>query len=149
MSVNEAREEFYSFLVEYANFFREMAGFEQQKLEVLLGNRLPEIEHAISVTQANAMALTNLENKRIRLQRDAGLAEMSFSQLAETASEGSRQQLRELMDQLNGYLRDIKFYNTKSMDVAQLKLKAQERTAVRSNEVHPRTATPTKLETKA
>lgn len=150
MSVMENKEAFYSFLTEYADFFKEMAGFEQKKLEALLGNRLSEIEHAISVTQANAMQLDNLENKRIRLQGEAGLGQMSMSQLAESAPESSRGQLRELMGQLNDYIRDIKFYNTKSMDLVQAKLKIQERAAgIGDPHLRTSTAVPTKLEAKA
>lgn len=149
MSSIQNKEVFYDFLTEYADFLKGMASFEQQKLEVLLGNRLPEIEHAISVTQANAMQLDNLENKRIRLQDEAGLAQMSLSQLAETAPEGSRGQLRDLIGELNSYIRDIKFYNSKSMHVVQVKLRVQEHAVVRRTELHERTTTPTKLETKA
>lgn len=149
MSITENKEVFYDFLTEYTDFFKGMASFEQQKLEVLLENHLPEIEHAISVTQANAMQLDNLENKRIRLQSEAGLSQMSLSQLAETAPENSRGKLQNLVGELNSYIRDIKFYNSKSMHVVQVKLRMQEHAVTRRTELHERTSAPIKLETKA
>ncbi|MEG1942830.1 MAG: flagellar export chaperone FlgN [Angelakisella sp.] len=145
MNDEDSKKAFYGFLTEYADFFRGMADFEEQKLGILLENKLTEIERAIAVTQANAMQLDNLEKKRIRLQGAAGLAELSLSELAESAPESSRGELRTLMEQLNQYIGDIKFYNTKSMNLVQTRLKIQEHTASHAAPIEQ----PSKLETNA
>lgn len=120
-------EEFFDFLMEYAEFFREMEQFEQQKLSIMLGGRLPEIEHVIAISQSNAKRLENLENKRLRLQQEAGLGSLSMGELADQSAGERQSKLRTQLRQLSQSLSNIKFYNSKSMEAAEMNLRRYSR----------------------
>ena len=64
--------ELYSFLGEYSHFFEHMAKCEKEKLDAILQNKLPLLESTIATAQANAMQLSNMEKKRLELQKKAG-----------------------------------------------------------------------------
>lgn len=112
-------EKFYSFLGEFTAFFGEMEQFEQHKLGVLLSGSIQDIEHAMATAQANAKQLENLENKRVALQKQAGLEGLTLRELTETATDERREQLSRDLHRLNTHVANIRFYNDKSMKVAE------------------------------
>lgn len=107
-----------SFFEEYADFMAEMAASETEKLQALISNELPRIEHAISVAQANAMKLDNMELQRIRLQERAGCEGLTFSQIIARAPDEEKQRLEALFARIQGCIEDIKQRNDKSVGVA-------------------------------
>ncbi|MEG1686665.1 MAG: hypothetical protein RR185_05875 [Angelakisella sp.] len=122
---DDRAESFFSFLGEYTSFFCQMEQFEAQKLELLLSGELSGIEKAITTAQANAKQLENLEQKRIRLQQEAGFGAMSLRELADKTDGARKEQLRLQLHELSVCLGNIKFYNAKSMQVAQTNLRRQ------------------------
>lgn len=121
MDKTAAQQELLDFLEEYRSFFQQMEQSERDKLEALVSNELPRIEHAISIAQANTKRLENLEQRRAQLQERAGLADLTFSQLTEQLPE-HRRTLTELFGRIQACVEEIKFYNTKSMEVAKTNL---------------------------
>lgn len=114
----EKAEGFYDFLGEYTEFFAQMEQFEQHKLTILLGGNLSDIENTISAAQANAKKLENLEQKRIRMQEEAGLGALTLSQLADDAGGERKTQLHRQLQRLTSHVYNIRFYNQKAMEVA-------------------------------
>lgn len=149
--------EYYEFLNRYTEFFGEMESFEQHKLSVLMSGNLREMEHAMSVAQANAKQLENLENRRIALQQEAGLGGLTLRELAARAGGRRGEILARQLNQLNSYIANISFYNSKSMKIAEDNLKRFSHVTeghtetVNYGSVHdkPQNTGPSMLETKA
>lgn len=115
--------EFYGFLEEYAEFFSEMENFEKKKLDALLSGKLSEIESALSSTQANVKQVENIEIRRIKYQNDLNLTDMTFSQILADAPIEYKDKLSELFSFINQSVDHIKFYNNKSMQLAENNLR--------------------------
>jgi len=109
--------DFYMFLQEYADFLEEMIEAEKEKLAALVSNELVRIEHSITVQQATAMQFENMEKKRLKLQRNAGFENMTFSEIIEAAREEDQQMLSLVFRRIQQALDQIKYLNSKSMDV--------------------------------
>ena len=118
MSVSLGYQELVSFFEEYADFTAHMASSETEKLQALISNELPRIEHAIAVAQANAMKLESMELQRTRLQERAGCANMTFSQIIERAPDEEKERLRALFTRIQNCIEDIKQRNDKSVGIA-------------------------------
>ncbi|MEG0018875.1 MAG: flagellar export chaperone FlgN [Hydrogenoanaerobacterium sp.] len=110
--------ELVGFFEEYADFTSHMASSETEKVRALISNELPRIEHAISVAQANAMKLENMEQQRIKLQERAGCGGKTFSEIIENAPDEEKERLRVLFLRIQGSVEDIKQRNEKSVDIA-------------------------------
>jgi len=111
------------FFGEYAAFMEEMESVQKEKLESLLSKDLLRMERSIKSQQAYAMRLDNIENRRIRLQEEAGLGGLSFSELISRAPEESRTELRLLFDRVKKSVSNIKYLNDKASEVANLNLR--------------------------
>lgn len=123
MRDSEHWQELIDFFEEYAEFLTQMAGSENEKLEALLSNELPRIEHAISMTQANAKQLENFEVRRQARQRRIGCEEMTFSQIIDVAPKEERLLLQSLFNKIQDCVEEIKFRNGKSMGVARANMR--------------------------
>lgn len=117
-TVDQSVTDYLGFLQEYNAFLAEMSKSEQEKLQALLSNSLPRIEHALSEMQANAKRMENMEAKRLNLQKKAGLGDLSFSQIIEALPEELRAETAALMHNFERHISDIRFHNEKSMSIA-------------------------------
>lgn len=111
------QDEFYSFLQDYAEFLEDMVKQEQEKLAALVSNELVRIEHSITVQQATAMKFDNMEQKRLKLQAQAGFQGLSFSEIIDQVAVEEQSALQLIFKRIQQALDQIKFYNTKSMNV--------------------------------
>lgn len=118
MLSEQQAQELFSFFEKYIAAMHAIAQDEKEKLNALLSNSLPRIEHAISIAQANAKQVENFETKRILLQASMGCADMSLSQLIEEIPEPQKKAMSSLFNQLGKYVDEIKFANDKSIDIA-------------------------------
>lgn len=118
MNNSERYEEMLCFFEEYAEFFAHMAASEVEKLQALISNELPRIEHAISVAQANAMQMESMEQRRQKMQERANVGGMTFSQIIEQAPNEQRGRLQALFARIQESVDGIKQCNGKSMDIA-------------------------------
>ena len=117
--ITEAQSvELFIFFEKYASALHTMTRDEKEKLNALLSNSLPRIEHAISTAQANTKLIENLESKRIALQESLGCAQMTFSQLIEEIPDTRKLALSSLFRQIQSYVDEIKFTNEKAMVAA-------------------------------
>ncbi len=118
MAISSTQQEYFAFMAEYATFLEHMLDDERNKLLALQSKELPRIEQSIVTSQANAKQLENLETKRLHLQMKAGYNELSFLQILETQDKEELRVLRPLYDSFERNVREIRFFNTKSMAVA-------------------------------
>jgi hypothetical protein len=116
----------FEFFMEYSAFLEEMESVQKEKLESVLSDDLSRMERSIKSQQAYAMRLENIENRRIRLQEEAGLADMTFSQLVEQAEPERRNELRVLFGRAQNALSNIKHLNEKALSITREKLRTME-----------------------
>lgn len=108
----------FAFFEKYASALHTMAQDEKEKLNALLSNSLPRIEHAISTAQANTKLIENLEIKRLAMQDRLGCGQLTFSQLLDEIPDSNKPQLSAMFKQIQAAVNQIKFTNDKSMAVA-------------------------------
>ncbi|NLM61365.1 MAG: flagellar protein FlgN [Clostridiales bacterium] len=123
MSIPDSLFEFFK---EYAQFLEEMESVQKEKLESVLSGDLQRMERSIKSQQAYAMRLENIENRRLRLQKEAGFADMTFSQLLEHAEPYMRNELRELFYRAQNAFANIKHFNEKALSITREKLRTLE-----------------------
>jgi hypothetical protein len=120
----EEKENLYLFFSEYADFMEEMETIQKEKLESILSNDLGRMERSIKVQQAYAMRLDNIENRRIRLQAETGFGGMTLSEIISCAPEERKTELRLLFDRISRSLGNIKYFNDKAFEVADMNLRS-------------------------
>lgn len=107
-----------AFFEEYAKFFEDILGDEKKKLQALVNGELKEIEHTISIQQANEKRIQNMEKKRMELQQSLGFSNQSFQQVIDSFAGEQQKHLHDLYARIGSALSEVKFYNQKGMDVA-------------------------------
>lgn len=110
--------ELINFFQKYTSALHTMVQDEKEKLNALVSNSLPRIEHAISVAQANTKQIENLEAKRLALQDSVACSDLTFSQLLEEIPDTYKDSMASLFRQIQNYVDQIKFTNNKSVKIA-------------------------------
>ncbi len=118
MQSSEKHDAFIAFMSDYTDFLSKMCADESNKLAAIASRELVQIEQSITTSQANAKQLQNLEEKRLRLQSEAGYEGMSFRQLIGTAPAVQQDGLWKLFSKFENNVAEIKFFNDKSMAMA-------------------------------
>lgn len=118
MPDSQAWQDFGEFMRDYVDFLEEMANDEGRKLEALSRNDLPQIEHNIVVSLANAKKLENYEHKRLALMESVGMTGKTFGEMLDLAPDEDKASLTGLFNRFEHGVSEIKFRNDKSMDVA-------------------------------
>lgn len=109
-------ERFRDFMIEYTDYFDSLVIQEQEKLNALLSYELKRIEHSIAVQQASSMQLANLEKKRMKLQEDEGIPQLSFREIIAMVEGDGRFELQALFDRMQQSIDEVKRYNNEAMD---------------------------------
>jgi len=112
----------YEFLIGYQNFFVDVLDSEQQKLEILLQNKLKDIEKSIAVKQAEVMKIENLERERMTVQDKCGYKDMTFSQIIDNCSNEYKEKFQEIFNSLDGVISEVKYLNDKSTKILNMNL---------------------------
>lgn len=118
-----ATEKFCDFMEEYVSFFEAMQMDEKEKLASMHGHNLAQIEQVVSKQQASVMEVTNLEKKRLALQKDAGFEGLTLRELLPKLEDGHRQTMQQRLERLERAVDNIKFDNEKSMEAAENNLR--------------------------
>ncbi len=121
--ISNAKLEFYNSFASYIHALECMLEGEQQKLDALYENNPESMEKALSISQANAMNLENLEKKRIQLQREADLEGLTFSEVIADADEEYSSILNRQFERAKQLLKQIKYLNSRSMNISTTNLK--------------------------
>lgn len=122
--VNELdkKQNYYDFLTEYVDFLEYIASAEDEKLKIILSNKLTELQKSISIQQTNEKKMENMEKKRISLQEEAGFSHMTFSDIVKNSSENIKEQLETLFSRAEAAVSKIKYLNARSMDVLKMNM---------------------------
>lgn len=124
MGAESRYTELIDFYEEYAAFLAQILRDEKEKLQALLSNSLPRIEHAISEAQANTKQMENMELRREVLQEAAGFGGRTFREIIESVPEDEKAAFQALFERIQNDVEQIKFHNEKSMSVARANVKA-------------------------
>lgn len=111
-------DELMEFLGRYCAALSQMAEGEKEKLHALTSNSLPRVEHAISLAQANSMQIENLEKQRIALMTGFGCGNYNHRELLGAVQPERREALLGVIRQFEEHIETVRFYNSRSMDVA-------------------------------
>lgn len=114
--MNENQSKMKEFLEEYLRVFEGILQDEQEKLRNFVSFELDKINESISKQQANEMRVSNIEKRRMDLQKKLGYDGMTFKQIIDTFEE--KKEMQDLYDKINAVVNEVRFYNQKAMDIA-------------------------------
>lgn len=115
--------DFIEFMEQYADFISYMESEEQNKLDALLSYNIKKIEQSIASQQAVGKRLEALEKRRMSLQEEAGLGELTFKEILEKVEGGDREKLSELFARFTKSIDHVKYLNSKSIELVKMNLK--------------------------
>jgi len=111
------------FFEKYTSFLEDMEQVQKEKLEAVLSGDLDRMERSIKTQQAYAMRLDNIESRRIKLQKEAGLSDYTFSQIVDAADPTLRNDLRTLLGRATNAISNIQYFNSKALEVSRENLR--------------------------
>lgn len=121
----KALAEYCRYMVDYTEFFEQMVDGEQEKLDALLSYDLKRVEQSISIQLADQKKFEQMEEQRMELQVRAGFQKNStFEEIVEGTEGEYQQQLAEIFEWLSELVDEVKYYNSKSLDLVKMNLKA-------------------------
>ena len=114
-----------AFLDQYNRHFEKLADFLAEKQNRILVDDLTWLEEALVEEQSYIMKGNSLEDKRLALFEQCGLAGKKLSELPELFPEGYSGALNMQSERLNDSIAKIKRLNEVSTDIVNRKLQAQ------------------------
>lgn len=112
------KTELYDFIDQYNGFWERVLEEEKQRAVVLSSGDLEQIQKSIQEQQAIIMQIKNLEEKRMAMEEELGLAGMSFREVIADAQEEFKPRLEASYEKFKSLIDEIKFYNEKSNKIA-------------------------------
>lgn len=113
-----ALREYTDYLARYAGFLETMAGDEQTQYDALVSFNAEQLNHAMAGLQSGMMQLEQMEERRIGLQRAAGLGDHTFGEILRGMPAEERPELEELFQRIQLSVGEIKFLNEKALQFA-------------------------------
>lgn len=102
---------------------RKMAGHEQEKRQALLYGDDKRLETVLQTMQSDLMRLEQLEKRRMECQEKAGFESLSADELLEKVpSVEDREKLKACFDGLRDAAEELRFYNSKAIEIAKANL---------------------------
>ncbi len=112
------------FFTECVAHYKELLGFENEKLSLLIANNVVKLNEILTKEQAYIMRGEALEAKRIKLLKEQGLENQKFKELIDNAPDKYKGTLRDLNESLSKYVNEVKRVNTNAMERASQNLKS-------------------------
>lgn len=112
------KSEFYNFIDDYNIFWQQVLEKEKEKLNNISLGQLDLVQKSIQDQQAVIMQINNLEEKRMRLQREAGLDGKSFREIIEDAPSEEKPRLTKALELFEKIIGEVRYYNDKSNKIA-------------------------------
>lgn len=122
-------QQFYNFMGEYANFLESLVETEKEKLDSLLSNQLKRIEHSVSSQQAAYMQIENYEKRRLLLQKEAGIGDLTFREILDRVALEEQEKMKEIFVRMQKAAEEVKFLNEKSMKLVKINMQTLNSTA--------------------
>lgn len=110
-------KEFQKVIEEMIALFRKFTGIEQVKLQAVRENHVATVEECMTKEQALILSLRGLEKRRVESQQKAGYDGMTFHQILESVSQGEREELLPLFDELS---RQVQMFQEVNEDANQI-----------------------------
>lgn len=114
---------FRTFMGVYVDFLEEMAAGEQDKYAAILSYDPKRMDKVVARQQAMNMRLAQLEEQREREQEEAGIAALSFQEIIDRLQGREKEDFEALAGRFYKAVREIKYFNEKSMAFVQDGLK--------------------------
>ena len=115
-------DEYLGFMEKYLSFFESVKENERAKMEALLSNDLKKIESAMSQHQSDVKRIELMERQRRELSIALGFGEKDFRQVCEMFEGEDRKALSSLRTSLQNTVKNIKYLNKKSIEIANMQL---------------------------
>lgn len=113
----------FDFLSEYITFLKETEKKEQEKLRVLLSNDVKKIDSVMSEYQFTIKKMQEFETRRQVIFADEKIADKKMSEVAALFDGEERKNLEKICKELVMTADNIKQYNSKSLEIADMNLK--------------------------
>lgn len=114
---------FQAFMESYVAFLEEMAAGEADKYAAILSYDPKRMDKVVARQQAMNMRLTQLEEQREKEQEAAGIAALTFQEITDQLDGRDKETFQGISDRFYKAVREIKYYNEKSMSFVQDGLK--------------------------
>lgn len=108
------KQDYYHFLKEFATFFEEIEAFELLKLDVILSKDIERIQKLIKEQEINDMKIKSIEQKRIRMQKEAGLGQLKFSEILKQCESDEFNELNKTFKRIEDAINNVQYYNRKT-----------------------------------
>lgn len=108
---------------ETISHYRELMRFEVEKLKLISSDNVDELMLSLSKEQALVMKSTSLENKRIKLFSELGIANITLTELVENSPNESKVQMKTLHKDFTELVNEVKRINDNISEIAKEKLK--------------------------
>ncbi len=128
-------DKLYSFLSEYNEFLKEAEQKENEKLQALLSNDVKRVETVIAEHQFTVKKMQDFEQKRIELFILENIEGLSFKEVVNSFEGEERKKLKAVYDEFSLRVKNIKDYNSKSLEIANLNLKIMDELNMNSQQV--------------
>lgn len=106
-------------IAEYADFCDQLLSEEQEKLSIMHSHDLQALEASVKRQETMLMKLQSFERQRVQKQKEAGLSELTMSQIIERLSGDEKERMQALFARLEAAAKEIKFHNGKSLEAAE------------------------------
>lgn len=116
-------DEFYSFMLEYTEFFEETAVKEREKMCALLSDDLSRIEKCLNEHQTTLKKTELFEERREKLQEKIGLAGKSFRQIIAMTDGDEHESLRKLYNRFKVAVDNVSHSNKTSLQIAETNMR--------------------------
>lgn len=113
-----AMREYTDYLAHYADFLETMAEDEKNQYSALVSFNAEQLNHAMAGLQSGIMQLEQMEERRIGLQRAAGLGDHTFGEILRGMPADERPELEDLFQRIQVAVGEIKFLNEKALQFA-------------------------------
>ncbi|MCM1227771.1 MAG: flagellar protein FlgN [Clostridium sp.] len=116
-------EEFYSFMLEYTEFFEETAVKEREKMSALLSDDLNRIEKCLNEHQTTIKKTEIYEAEREKLQAKLGLDGKSFRQIMVMTEGEEYDMLKKLYIRFRAAVDNVSHSNKTSLQIAETNMR--------------------------
>jgi len=127
MDVKQAKI-FYDLMQQYVVFYKEFFEFETKKLEDVANNRIDLMDEHVKKEEVFLLKSRGFEVKREAFLKDAGLENMSMSEVIKTSPEEAEGKLEGVFSELSNLLLDLKEINLRCNSMIELRLHRIEKT---------------------
>ena len=115
---------FFEFMSEYTVFFEAVVVQEKTERAALLANDIGQVEQSLARQQAVIKQIENMEHRRVDIQEESGLAELTFREILSRMVIEEREVFSPLIERMEKAVTEVKYLNGKSREIAQVNLNA-------------------------